>query len=93
MHHPTGRISHTTAFVIPVVEHWHRRCFVNVLLCMSYCVRECIIACVSLYTFINLSLTYCMYCVFVYVLLCLYICVGLYASVCLCMCEFVDIAI
>ena len=22
MHHPTDRISHTTAFGIPVVEHW-----------------------------------------------------------------------
>ena len=22
MHHPTDRIAHTTAFVIPVVEHW-----------------------------------------------------------------------
>ena len=22
MHHPTGRIAHTTAFVTPVVEHW-----------------------------------------------------------------------
>ena len=22
MHHPTDRITHTTAFVIPVVEHW-----------------------------------------------------------------------
>ena len=22
MHHPTGRITHTTAFVTPVVEHW-----------------------------------------------------------------------
>ena len=22
MHHPTDRISHTTAFVTPVVEHW-----------------------------------------------------------------------
>ena len=22
MHHPTDRITHTTAFVTPVVEHW-----------------------------------------------------------------------
>ena len=22
MHHPTGRITHTTTFVTPVVEHW-----------------------------------------------------------------------
>ena len=22
MHHPTNRITHTTAFVTPVVEHW-----------------------------------------------------------------------
>ena len=22
MHHPTDRISHTTAFVTPVMEHW-----------------------------------------------------------------------
>ena len=22
MHHPTDRIAHTTAFVIPVMEHW-----------------------------------------------------------------------
>ena len=22
MHHPTHRMTHTTAFVIPVVEHW-----------------------------------------------------------------------
>ena len=25
MHHPTDRIAHTTAFVIPVVEHWLER--------------------------------------------------------------------
>ena len=25
MHHPTDRIAHTTAFVIPVVEHWMER--------------------------------------------------------------------
>ena len=25
MHHPTDRIAHTTAFVIPVVEHWLKR--------------------------------------------------------------------
>ena len=32
MHHPTDRIVHITAFVIPVVEHWLEQ--VNV------CVRE-----------------------------------------------------
>ena len=25
MHHPTGKIAHTTAFVTPVVEHWLER--------------------------------------------------------------------
>ena len=25
MHHPTDRITHNTAFVIPVVEHWLER--------------------------------------------------------------------
>ena len=25
MHHPTDRITHTTAFVTPVVEHWLKR--------------------------------------------------------------------
>ena len=25
MHHPTDRITHTTAFVIPVVVHWLER--------------------------------------------------------------------
>ena len=25
IHHPTGRITHTTAFVTPVVEHWLER--------------------------------------------------------------------
>ena len=25
MHHPTDRIAHTTAFVLPVVEHWLER--------------------------------------------------------------------
>ena len=25
MHHPTDRITHTTAFVTPVVEHWPER--------------------------------------------------------------------
>ena len=25
MHHPTDRITHTTAFVAPVVEHWLKR--------------------------------------------------------------------
>ena len=34
MHHPTDRITHTTAFVTPVVEHWlgDERKEVNVLL-------------------------------------------------------------
>ena len=27
MHHPTDRITHTTAFVTPVVEHWLERDF------------------------------------------------------------------
>ena len=31
MHHPTDRITHTTAFVIPVVEHW---------LCSTHCGLE-----------------------------------------------------
>ena len=26
MHHPTDRITHLTAFVIPVVEHWRKEC-------------------------------------------------------------------
>ena len=25
MHHPTDRITHTTAFVTPIVEHWLER--------------------------------------------------------------------
>ena len=25
MHHPTDRITHTTAFVTPVMEHWLER--------------------------------------------------------------------
>ena len=25
MHHPTDRVAHTTAFVVPVVEHWLER--------------------------------------------------------------------
>ena len=25
MHHPTDKITHTTAFVTPVVEHWLER--------------------------------------------------------------------
>ena len=25
MHHPTDRITHTTAFITPVVEHWLER--------------------------------------------------------------------
>ena len=25
MHHPTGRIAHTMAFITPVVEHWVER--------------------------------------------------------------------
>ena len=25
MHHPTDRMTHTTAFVTPVVEHWLER--------------------------------------------------------------------
>ena len=29
MHHPTDRITHTTAFVTPVVEHWLEREIVN----------------------------------------------------------------
>ena len=27
MHHPTDRLTHTTAFVTPVVEHWLERQF------------------------------------------------------------------
>ena len=30
MHHPTDRITHTTAFVTPVVEHWVERVFYNI---------------------------------------------------------------
>ena len=30
MHHPTDRITHTTAFVTPVVEHWlERECLIT----------------------------------------------------------------
>ena len=29
MHHPTDRITHTTAFVAPVVEHWLEREILN----------------------------------------------------------------
>ena len=29
MHHPTDRITHTTAFVTPVVEHWLERVQLN----------------------------------------------------------------
>ena len=28
MHHPTDKITHTTAFVTPVVEHWLEREYV-----------------------------------------------------------------
>ena len=31
MHHPTDRITHTTAFVTPVVEHWLNGSTIKVL--------------------------------------------------------------
>ena len=36
MHHPTDRITHTTAFVTPVVEHWLER----VLQIAETCAKE-----------------------------------------------------
>ena len=38
MHHPTDRITHTTAFVTPVVEHWLERE-------IAQWVHECILKC------------------------------------------------
>ena len=42
MHHPTDRITHTTAFVTPVVEHWLERKIaqwlliaINMILCQG----------------------------------------------------------
>ena len=36
MHHPTDRITHTTAFVTPVMEHWLEREIAQwVLICVS----------------------------------------------------------
>ena len=32
MHHPTDRITHTTAFVTPVVDHWLERDIYNIAL-------------------------------------------------------------
>ena len=52
MHHPTDRITHTTAFVTPVVEHWLERQCVRALTCRVHAlparpsghlfVRECV---------------------------------------------------
>ena len=39
MHHPTDRITHTTAFVTPVVEHWMEREEFRLMRCLgSLCV-------------------------------------------------------
>ena len=39
MHHPTDRITHTTAFVKPVVEHWLEREIARVMrVCYMCCV-------------------------------------------------------
>ena len=44
MHHPTDRITHTTAFVTPVVEHWLERLTMLVLyynlLCHLFEIRK-----------------------------------------------------
>ena len=41
MHHPTDRITHTTVFVTPVVEHWLERELQNQYLQVSdWCFKE-----------------------------------------------------
>ena len=35
MHHPTDRITHTTAFVTPVVEHWLERQASDIIMQLS----------------------------------------------------------
>ena len=40
MHHPTDRITHTTAFVTPVVEHWLEITAMEILNGKGYLIRE-----------------------------------------------------
>ena len=39
MHNPTDRIAHTTAFVIPVVEHWLEREIAQWVSYMKYIIK------------------------------------------------------
>ena len=39
MHHPTDRITHTTAFATPVVEHWLER---EIAQCVHVCMYVCV---------------------------------------------------
>ena len=39
MHHPTDRITHATAFVTPVVEHWLER---EIAQCLLGRIQECV---------------------------------------------------
>ena len=56
MHHPTDRITHTTAFVTPVVEHWLEREIAQwvhpmkgyVCICMYVYVCVCVCLCVCM---------------------------------------------
>ena len=65
MHHPTDKITHTTAFVTPVVEHWLEReiaqwrdlliylCTINLVVCIFiyFCIQKCVCVCVCVCVF------------------------------------------
>ena len=78
MHHPTDRITHTTAFITPVVEHW--------LECMYACMHVCFYVCIDVCMYL------CMCNVFVCA--CKYACICMrvlytYLRVCVCACAYV----
>ena len=71
MHHPTDRITHTTAFVTPVVEHWLEREIVAVWRSVCSLVRvDYVLVCSSLLlVYITLHL---------FILIYLFICLLIY---------------
>ena len=68
MYHPTDKITHTTAFITPVVGHWLEReiaQWVHVCGFLYVCEYICVYVCVYM----------CVGCVYVCVCVCLYVCV------------------
>ena len=86
MHHPTDRITHTMAFVTPVVEHWLEREIAQWVHCMQRCKYVCMHVCMFVYVCRNV----CMYvyaCIYVHVYMSMYLyihtCIHTYIDECI----------